>query len=212
MATQTRTDPSTSAEVTSAARARTRDALLDAAADTFARLGFHGASVDAIARAAGLTKGAVYSNFRSKEELFLALLDRNVDEIVGLLEGLLEMGVDQRLEQLPNRLRQATVLGEQWTLLELEFVLYAARNPQLRELVAERRGRTRAALAAVIERHLTDLGVADRADAAAELATMFTAGADGLAFAALTEPDLPVADRLATLVEALTVQVTRTAG
>ena len=57
-------------------REETRDRLLDAAADVFNRLGYHGASLDAVAEAAGYTKGAVYSNFATKADLFLALLGR----------------------------------------------------------------------------------------------------------------------------------------
>ena len=55
-------------------RAQTRAALLDAAARVFAERGFGGASVEAIAAEAGYTRGAFYSNFASKEELFVALL------------------------------------------------------------------------------------------------------------------------------------------
>ena len=53
----------------------TRRHLLDAAAVVFARDGFHGASLDDVAATAGFTKGAVYSNFKSKEDLFLAVFD-----------------------------------------------------------------------------------------------------------------------------------------
>ena len=56
------------------AKARTRELLLSAAARTFARKGFAGASVDEIAEAAGYTVGALYSNFGSKERLFVELM------------------------------------------------------------------------------------------------------------------------------------------
>ncbi len=55
-------------------KAQTRQRLLDAAAHVFAREGFAGASVDEIAGVAGFTTGALYSNFATKEELFLELL------------------------------------------------------------------------------------------------------------------------------------------
>jgi hypothetical protein len=61
-------------------KAETRQRLLDAAGRVFARRSFHGASVDEIAEEAGFSKGAVYSNFASKEDLFLALLERRIDE------------------------------------------------------------------------------------------------------------------------------------
>lgn len=182
----------------------TRTRLLDAAAERFAFGGFHGTSVDEVARAAGLTKGAVYANFRSKEELFLALLDRNVTEIVSLLESLLTQPVDDRLQALPARLAQATVLGPAWTLLELEFVLYAARNPRLQAVVRGRRDRTRHLLASVVARHLEDVGHRDPAADADAAADLISATADGLAFAALTDPEVAVAERLTDLVALLT--------
>src|SRR5688500_5424687 len=71
-------------------RAMTREHLLEAAARIFSRDGFHGASLDDIAATAGFTKGAVYSNFKSKEDLLLALMDQHMteqfDEIVGSLD------------------------------------------------------------------------------------------------------------------------------
>src|SRR3954466_13368507 len=57
-------------------RVQTRTALLDAAQRLWAERGIHGASLDDIAASAGLTKGAVYSNFTGKTDLLLALLER----------------------------------------------------------------------------------------------------------------------------------------
>ena len=54
----------------------TRELLLDAAIEVFAQRGYHGASLEDVAAAAGFTKGAVYSNFETKADLFLALLVR----------------------------------------------------------------------------------------------------------------------------------------
>ena len=69
-------DPVTIEPLTPARRREmTRRHLLDAAAVVFARDGFHGASLDDVAATAGFTKGAVYSNFKSKEDLFLAVFD-----------------------------------------------------------------------------------------------------------------------------------------
>jgi AcrR family transcriptional regulator len=64
------------------AQERTRQRVLAAAAKVFARRGYHRATVDEIASEAGFTIGALYSNFAGKEELFLALADRQVEERV----------------------------------------------------------------------------------------------------------------------------------
>src|SRR5215218_5642130 len=61
-------------------REDTREEILAAAAGVFARSGFHGTSIDAVAEAAGFSRGAVYYNFADKEELFLELLDRRCAE------------------------------------------------------------------------------------------------------------------------------------
>jgi AcrR family transcriptional regulator len=63
-------------------KAATRLRLLEAAATVFARRGFHGASVDEIAREAGATTGALYANFAGKEELFLELFDSTMAQDV----------------------------------------------------------------------------------------------------------------------------------
>ena len=59
-------------------RARTRTALLEAAARVYARRGFEGATLDEVAEEAGFTKGAVYDHFGSKEKLLFALLDEHL--------------------------------------------------------------------------------------------------------------------------------------
>src|SRR4030081_4150053 len=61
-------------------KANTRERLLLAARRVFARSGFHGASVDEIASKAGFSTGALYSNFDGKEDLFLVLMEREIDE------------------------------------------------------------------------------------------------------------------------------------
>src|SRR5438046_10072628 len=60
-------------------RQLTIDALLDAAEVVFAKKGVGGASMEEIAAEAGFTRGAIYSNFGSKDELMLAVMDRFTD-------------------------------------------------------------------------------------------------------------------------------------
>ena len=63
-------------------KAETREALLDAASRVFARRGYHAAAVDEVAADAGFSTGALYSNFEGKEDLFLALLQREIERQV----------------------------------------------------------------------------------------------------------------------------------
>ena len=107
---------------------QTREHLLDAALEVFSRRGYYAASVDEIAAEAGYSKGAVYSNFSNKEELFLALIDRRFakdsQEYPGIInfmnEGLqLEEGSDFKEQVMKDRT---------WNILMVEFFLYAIRE------------------------------------------------------------------------------------
>ena len=62
-------------------RERTREELISAAESLFTGQGFHATSVDEIAFEAGYTKGAVYSNFESKEDLFFAVYEQRADQV-----------------------------------------------------------------------------------------------------------------------------------
>src|SRR5215203_6722049 len=71
-------------------RERTRDDLVAAADRCFVEGGFHATSLDQIAAAAGYTKGAVYSNFASKEDLFFAVYERRAERAEAELEEVLD--------------------------------------------------------------------------------------------------------------------------
>src|SRR5260370_17006444 len=60
----------------------TREKLFEAAARVFEEQGIGGASIEAIAAAAGLTRGAFYSNFKSKDELIIAMLEDHVEQSI----------------------------------------------------------------------------------------------------------------------------------
>jgi AcrR family transcriptional regulator len=66
--------------------ARTRRLLMQAASKVCAKHGLERASIDEVAEEAGFTKGAFYANFRSKEELFLAMLDERFSEQLAKLD------------------------------------------------------------------------------------------------------------------------------
>jgi AcrR family transcriptional regulator len=174
-------------------RERTRADLLDAAARVFAAQGYHAASVDQVAEAAGYTKGAVYSNFDSKEELFLELLERHLDQAIGLLEQLvLDKPPLERADAFAAQHERLAVLDRDWFLLEAEFLLYAARNEQVRDRVAARQRRTHARITAIARRHLDDLGISDEVLDAADAARILMATADGLTQAALADDAVAV--------------------
>lgn len=188
-------------------RERTRAKLLEAAATVFAAHGYHGTSVDMVAEAAGYTKGAVYSNFESKEDLFLALLDTHLDAAVAIVAEIVEAtDPAERAAAVGARRSEMAVYERDWFLLETEFVLYAARNDRARELMAARQRRTHERIAVLVRRHLDDLG-ADPAVDSDDLAVLLSAAGDGLAIASLTRDDLE-ASRLMTVLLQLVERAT----
>jgi len=140
----------------------TRQHLLDAAAIVFARNGFHGSTLDEVAAAAGFSKGAVYSNFKSKDDLFLELFHDRVDRQFAVVAEALDSGSHDQAEQFP-RIRQilrsdTSPWDDDFVTLWLEFVLYARRNPQAQEKLAASARRSRAQVQALIEHEYEVVG------------------------------------------------------
>lgn len=113
-------------------RARTRAAVTDAAATVFARRGFAAATMEEIALEAGFTRGAIYSNFADKEELFAAVLDERLAARVQEVKAILEANPDPNtfFAALARSNAERTEDDElTWELLRLEFRLHGIRNP-----------------------------------------------------------------------------------
>jgi AcrR family transcriptional regulator len=115
-----------------APRAETRRQLLDAAARVFARQGLHGTSVEAVSDEAGFSRGALYSNFKSKEELFLALWEERIErrrrELRAVMRG--AGGPQAGLGPAAANVMEAVGQERDWFLLYFEFALHAARDPE----------------------------------------------------------------------------------
>jgi AcrR family transcriptional regulator len=170
-------------------RARTRADLLVAAADVFARHGYHGTSVDMVAEAAGYTKGAVYSNFSSKEDLFLALLEERLEDSLESMHDVMDSAAPEDRPAAFGRRRGEIAQWEpRWFLLEAEFELYAARNPDVRDRVAQRQRATLGVIEEALRRHIDDLGLSP-AYPVEELAKLVVAAGDGMSLMALNSPD-----------------------
>ncbi len=107
--------------------------MIAAAASAFREHGFHRASTEVITATAGYTRGALYANFPSKEHLFLAVLDQEIEARGELLSDPGPAG------ELARRYCELLDTDPGWTLALLEFSIHAARNP---DLAAEMRNRT----------------------------------------------------------------------
>ena len=134
-------------------RQQTRARLLDAAGKVFARRGFHATTVDEVADAAGYTKGAVYSNFATKEELFLALLDQRVAAQLQQVQALYAIESSEQLRAaMRGRTEQEFAAARDFGVLMVEFSLYAMRHPAAQAELAKRYQQLRGRLAELITR------------------------------------------------------------
>jgi AcrR family transcriptional regulator len=116
-------------------QAQTRSQLIATARQMFFTDGYHPTSLEKVADAAGYSKGAVYSNFRNKEELCAAVLDEIRAERFADVLGLLSQ--PDRFDAIGEWAQR--VIGDPgWTPLEAEFALHARRNVQLRTELAGR--------------------------------------------------------------------------
>jgi len=169
-------------------KAATREALLDAATKVFVRQGYVAASVDEVAWEAGVTKGAVYSNFASKDSLFAAVIERYHDRRV--------LEILDRVDWSAPASEQAASAGQQFMqvsdgslfLLMLEYTLHAARFPEGHEPMRAGSRRVKAAVAEAMERWAPELDWALPLPVD-ELVVAFFAMADGVAVQRLNDPE-----------------------
>src|SRR4051794_33182683 len=174
------------AEVRGTARAQ----LLDAAERVLADRGYHAASVDLVVAEAGLSKGAFYWNFPSKEELFLGLLEDRFDRRARSLMALTQTaGADEPTSQDVSR-GFATMVDEHRRLVLLmnEFWALAVRDERLRQRWVGRQQALRDELARTLRARHETTGVPLMVSAE-KLATAVLALADGLAMDRVAEPD-----------------------
>ena len=106
-----------------------------AAALVFRRNGYHGASLDRVSAQAGYTKGAVYSNFEGKDDLFFAVYDRQIARRFEQLSTAMEAG---GMSAATHRYLQLVGDDPAWSILLFEFTAHASRHPHLRAALAQR--------------------------------------------------------------------------
>jgi len=171
-------------------REQTRARLLQAASEVFARHGYDRASLDDVAAAAGLTKGAVYSSFASKDELFYALMRERIDERLALVAAAVD-----RQTTLQDTTRDAgaglvELIFSQadWHLLFIEFWARAVRDPSLRQEFARQRRAARELIAQFIEQQAARMEIELPAPAD-QLAVAVLALSNGIAIEQLADPD-----------------------
>lgn len=186
-------------------RSEVRERILTAAMTTFASEGFAGATIDMIADAAGFTKGAVYSNFGSKDDLFFALLDAQVAARAALIAKLTEQvgaseGPESAAAAVGAALTQAIRENTDYQLLLIEYLLRAARDPQIRaRFVKHRRTLIDQTMKAIIDpAALAGTGLSPEA-----LTTLLAALMNGFGIEEIIAPGTVPPDLLGAVLEAV---------
>lgn len=163
------TDPTTShatadtpgRPATTPRREATRRRVLEAARQVFAERGVAESSVDDVARAAGFTKGAVYSNFRDKEDLLLSVFAEMSDALLAAAERAIDTadleGADPE-SAVALVLESFATLDRDWALIHAEYALYALRHPEATRELDEHLCHCETRLAAMLEIALHRLG------------------------------------------------------
>jgi AcrR family transcriptional regulator len=170
-------------------RDETRARLFEAAAEVFAKRGVGAATIDQIASAAGFTRGAFYSNFASKDEL-----------VIGMLEDHVQRGVAHNLELLAKHPDTGSFLEalrrdegreddplHRSPLLQIELILHVARKPRHRRALAERLRTMRTLIGGIVVSTARAAGVKREIDPE-QAGTLLLAIEDGLRLHRLIDP------------------------
>ena len=178
-------------------REATRAKLIEAAGKVFVRSGFDASSVERIAEAAGFSRGAFYSNFQNKDELFIAVLNKKRLEIAGVLGEI--------FRRQPNAAKRLLAVRDwyvsqerqkPWVILETEFTLRALRNRAARTRLASLREQELENYAALVAQHFSETGL-PMAHRPETIALSLTAIVLGLGSLSLIETDRDATKRFA---------------
>lgn len=171
-------------------KALTRRRLLDGAEVVFARSGFHGASVEEIAREAGATTGALYSNFAGKEDLFLALFRERIATDVNDYSEIVAEGATIEEQARGAADHWMAILRERpdYFPLFIEFWAFAIRQPRLRDRLAGQFVALRASSARLFLDGAAQQDISLSAEAGELVGILINALANGLALEKLADP------------------------
>ncbi len=171
-------------------REEVRRRLLEAASETFLEKGFLDSTLDDIARRAGLSKGAVYSNFESKQEIIRLLLERRLERMREVIAATIDPAAVKGDEPRTSAAVMADnlIADADWVQLVLEFASRAGRDAAVREIYTPFLRVQREEVTRVIEQTLAD-GPEHDDDYAALVGTILVALRYGLALAHAADPE-----------------------
>jgi AcrR family transcriptional regulator len=189
-------------------QAKTRSSLMSSAARVFCKHGMERASIDEVAEDAGYTKGAFYANFRSKQELFLAMLDeRFTQRIEEVDRAFADEGTPpEQARHAAAEFAHASRADPGAERLFLEFASYALRDEDFRQELLTRFATLRERLEVVYQRRVDEYGLEleipmDR------IVRMIIAMADGWSLWQLLDPDGVDEELFETMMEVFTIGI-----
>ena len=142
-------------------KAQTRKRLIESAKKVVARRGYHGASLEEVAEEAGYSRGAVYSNFENKEDLFFACIDEILEKWESDLRQVFETDEDPLKQAYEAGKIFDEVFGEnlEWFVAFIEFCCKVAKMPKLRKKVATRLTAMNQVSGKIVEAYAEELGL-----------------------------------------------------
>lgn len=166
-----------------------RRRLLDAASETFLEKGYLDSTLDDIARRAGLSKGAVYSNFGSKQEIVGLLLGMRIERMRGVIAAATDRAAGAAARRTSASVMAQDIVAEaDWMQLVLEFASRAGRDAAVREIYMPFLRTQREDVTGAIEFALAGAPQQD-SDYAALVGTIVVALCNGLALAHAADPE-----------------------
>ena len=190
-------------------RGRTRERLLDAALEVFAQHGVHAVSIEQITERAGFTRGAFYSNFTSKEELFFALMEREnglrlaaLREQITVLQPRIEAALapldEVRLGEVILDLLRGPFDNHKWYVVQSEFRLLAMRDRTVAPQLAAHQQRFTDSCTPIVEDTVRQAGREFVVDVRAAVALLARVYEDGLEASILAGRDVHDMDEVRT--------------
>lgn len=176
-------------------RAQTRRRLIDAAREVFAEHSIRDTPVELICETAGFSRGAFYSNFDTKEDLFLAVYEEEmslriqktraiVDDV--LIAGIADRGsLHEAIVKVGTACAESLIADQNWYMLVTEFRAHALRHPHLRKRAGESLEHLTDSIAELLHEALDRLNlrlVVDTRDAVRALTSVYEAQLEHAAF------------------------------
>lgn len=186
-------------------REQTRSRILAAAFDVFAENGIAASTVNDVAAAAGMTKGAVYSSFASKDELVLAIMEEHaMERTTNALAAFSDrQDMQSAIREAGGVLVDAIRADAVWHRLLAEYYTLTSHNPDMRRALRERRREARAAASRGLSRMAEEFGVTLPL-AADQFAVVIFALSNGLGIEGGIDPDAVPDDIIANVLTLLT--------